>query len=345
MRYGNICIGLGLILFLLPALSSAQVKDTLFMINGQVLIGELKSIALGKVEFKSDDVTTASLKSNKIKTIIAISHLYRVETIDHFIFYTSLEKASEGYVLVNKVDTLMELAIDHISDLIPLRSQNAGLWRGTISSGYSYSKSSNIGQFNADVSLAYLRKKVENLFQGSAIITQTDTTLEVDNASASWLGSYLLTPTWEIIGLIKYQRNLELGLARRYQEGLTIGYDFLSSTVLDGTALSGAAISQERNTDGVKTSSQLEIPFIVIFDFFHFQKPDMTLNITQSLYAGVTQKGRFRQDGNISLNIKIITDFWINLKLYDSYDNQPPSGSSTKFDFGVAFGLSYKFSQ
>jgi len=71
----------------------------------------------------------------------------------------------------------------------------------------------------------------------------------------------------------------------------------------------------------------------------------MTLSMAQSLYGGLTELGRFRQDGQISLSWKIITDFSFSIKLYDNYDNRPPGENAAKVDYGVVFGLSYKFSQ
>jgi hypothetical protein len=183
------------------------------------------------------------------------------------------------------------------------------------------------------------------LTNGSVVTIQTDSTFELSNADQGILGSYLLTPLWEGIVLGNYQRNLELGLARRFQEGLAIGLSFLSSTNMRAKAISGIVLNQEKNTEGVETPTQVEVPLIVLFNFYHFRRPDMTLTAKQSFFAGITQAGRLRHDGEINLSVKIITDFSVNIRVYDHYDNQPPGETAEKIDYGVVFGLSYKFSQ
>ena len=335
-----VCLLLGLIT---SFTGLAQVKDTLILKNGQVLIGKLKSISLGKVSFDPDDIDIITIKVNRIQTIKAISHLYRLEMVNRRTIYTSLQSDDSGKVKISVEPGV--IPIEQISKLSPLRGKTGALWQGNISAGYSYSRSSGLGQFNSDYTLSYTSRRYGVLANGSVVTTQTDSTFELSNADQSFLGSYLLTPLWEGMVLANYQRNLELGLSRRYQEGLAIGLAFISSVNIRAKALSGVVFNQEKNTEGVETPTQVEVPLIVLFNFYHFRRPDMTLTAKQSLFAGITQAGRFRHDGEINLSVKIITDFSVSLRLYDHYDNRPPGETGAKIDFGVVFGLSYKFSQ
>ena len=341
----GIKLSLIIIANLFATIVSAQVKDSLYLSNGQLLIGELKSISLGKINFDADNLQVLNIKSDRVKTIQARSHLYRVQTIHRTIYYGNLLVGESGKVgLINK-DTLIQLGIDEIAVLLPLRGKTGSFWEGNASVGYSYTRSSGIGRFNSDYSVSYTTKKYLAISQGSIIFTQTDSTLEADNASALFLGSYIFNPVWDGSLFFNYQRNLELGLARRYQEGLGMGLTFLSKVHVRARAIAGVVFNQEKSTEDVYTPTQMEIPLIIAFSFFKFNKPDMTLGIRQSFYAGITQAGRFRQEGQLTVNWKIIGDLSINLQLYDNYDNQPPGLNAESFDYGVVFGLNYKFSQ
>ena len=323
----------------------AQDTDTLFLKDGQLLIGKLKTIALGKVDFEPNNIDEVSIKTNKIKTFRAVKHLYRLQTIRRQIIYTALEPAADGKVKISTGERGQELAIEDIEQLTPLRGKTGGLWQGRASAGYSYTRSSNIGRFNADATVGYSARKFEVIGKGSLITTKTDSSFAFENASASAYSSYLFNSRWRGLILLNYQHNLEQGLARRYQEGLAAGLSVISSTFIQGKIISGIVLSQEKNTEEVVTPTQMELPVIFLLDFFHFRNPDMTLNMTQSLYTGITQAGRFRQDGQINLSWKVISDLSISLQLYDNFDNRPPGVNAAALDYGVVFGLSYKFSQ
>src|SRR5687767_12029912 len=202
------------IFLLVVIIAYAQKKDSLYLTNGQLLIGELKSMSLGKINFDADNLQLLSIKSNRVKTIQARSHLYRVQTINRTIYYGNLLAGESGKVRIINSDTIMELRIDEIGVLLPLRGKTSSFWEGNASAGYSYTRSSSIGRFNSDYSVSYTTKKYFAATQGSIIFTQTDSTLEADNANVLFLGSYLFGPIWDGSVFFNYQRNLELGLAR-----------------------------------------------------------------------------------------------------------------------------------
>jgi len=330
---------------IMTSIAGAQLRDTLFFTNGQILIGELRSMSLGKANFDADKLQVLSIKADRLKTIHASANIYRLETINREIFYTYLLPGEDGKVQIYAYDTTINISIEDISVLYPLKGKSASYWQGKASVGYSYTRSSQIGRFNSDYSVGYTTKKIELASSGSVIITQTDSSFEADNANASLIGSYLFDPVWDVNVFFNYQRNLEQGLARRYQEGSGVGLNFVSAAHVRAKGILGVVLSQEKNTEDVYTPTQVEIPLIFIFDFFKFSKPDLTVNMRQSFFVGITQWGRFRQEGQLDITYKIITDFSINVQLYDNYDNQPPGTNSAKLDYGIVFGLQYKFSR
>lgn len=324
----------------------AQVKDTLYFRNGSILVGLLKSISLGKAVFDDDNMDILNIKVNKIRALVANTHIYRLETIDGRTYFTTLDLASEGRALIRDDNNQMaEIPFEDIRNLVPLSGTTGALWRGNASLGYSYSKSSGVGQLNSNFSLEYLAKKFEMQLAGSTIINQTDSTAELSNANGGIVGSYLITPVWETSVFLAYQRNLEQGLSRRYQEGVGGGANLFSTEYTRMKAITGIVFNQERSIEGIISPTQVDIPILLNFSFFRFSKPDMTITLKENFFIGVTQKGRVRQDGQFTMNVKVIQDFFINLQFYHNYDNQPPGENSQKIDYGVVFGLTYKFSQ
>ena len=180
---GRITVLLSIVaLFFFPD-AHAQTKDSLFLKGGQVLIGELKGFLLGKVEFDDDVVRVVTIKSSNIKTMKASLHLFQLETIYYDLYYTTVRPAQEGMVLINKDGQWQEISIEEISQIMPLKRKTGGLWSGNVTAGYTFTRSSDIGRFNADLELRWATRKFEVLTKGSLITTKTDSTSEIENAS------------------------------------------------------------------------------------------------------------------------------------------------------------------
>jgi hypothetical protein len=341
----KLCSIARLLLLLLPFSAATQVKDTLFFKNGDLLVGEIKSLSLGKIKFDDDNMDVLNIKITQIKTIQALTHVYRLETISEEIYYTTLEAAASGYVRIKVNGLPQDVRIEDISTLSSLKGKTGALWQGTVSAGYNYAKSTGIGQFNSTFTVDYLTKKWDLQANGSVIVNQTDSSFQIDNATSGLFNSYLFTPVWEASVFVLYQRNLQQGLSRRYQEGLGGGAKFISTNHMRAKLITGAVINQEKSVEGVSSPTQVDIPVIMTINFFRFNRPDLTINLTEDVFIGITKKGRIRQDGQLKLNWKLFNDFYLNIQFYHNYDNQPPGQDSEKLDYGVVFGVSYKFSQ
>ncbi len=334
--------------FLLLTISKTDAQtnwDTLFMKNGQVVYGEIKSISLGRVNFDAEDLSLMSLKYDKVKTIIATKRYYRIETTSHKEYFGKLKYSDkEGFVNISNIgknDTIL-LALSEISTLNYFSTKN-NIWEGKISAGYSYTKSSQIGRLNVDFSLKSIMKKGEFRTAGSTIITQDNGAWVRERESLSFNRDIYLNALWKAGVLLNYQRNLELGLARRYQEGVGVGYSFLSKSTMKGDIVSGLIVNQEKSSQNNQNVFTAELPILFNYNFFRFQQPKLSIYANESFYISLTQKGRVRQDGEIKIDWELIKDFSVSLKFYNNYDSKPASTVAGNFDYGIVFGLTYSF--
>jgi hypothetical protein len=317
--------------------------DTLFLQNGQVVFGELKSISLGKVKFDMKDLTITDIKMNKIKTISATSRLFRIETVNKQVFYSKLNPSKkDGYVLVGDSSGGAEVPLDYLS-IVYYYNAEKNIFEGNLSMGYNYTKSSDIGRFNLDATMSYIMKKFTLKNTISTIVTQENKQWIRDRESITLSGTYFANSKWKAIGLLNYQLNRELGLEYRFQEGLGVGYNIISTSQMRFFAISGIVINQEKSFEASVSNFTSEIPLVIDFEFFRFAKPEMSLSLNNSLFKSITQKDRIRLDGEIRYDWKVITDFSLNLKFYYNFDNQPLSGTGSTFDYGTVFGIAYKW--
>ncbi|MEN9684602.1 MAG: hypothetical protein RLZZ28_388, partial [Bacteroidota bacterium] len=233
-----------------------------------------------------------------------------------------------------------------LNEIIAASFYENGFWKrlsGNASLGYSYSRSSNIGRLNFDANVKFKAKNVEVNNGFSTILTSDGTNWYTERANAQTMASYLFTSRLTAFSLFNYQKNLELGIQRRFQEGLGVGYKLLVKSILQASAMTGIVVNQEKSTSGNSISGLYELPILFQFQLYKFTNPNITINLSQTGYVGITQKGRFREDGQLSVNWEIISDMNVGFTFYNNYDNQPPVQSSRKTDYSIAFTLGYKF--
>ena len=318
-------------------------RDTLFFNNGGKMIGKIKKIKLGVATFDPDDAGDITVQLRRIKTMSAVREIFRVETINGNALYGRLfSDRDSGYAkMINGFDTTM-IYLQDISVLYP--SGNAFLQRfaGNLGLGYNYTKSSNVGRLNYDGNITYTYKKEEITLAFSGIYTSNDSSFIRDNENFYIKNNYYFTPTWFATAFFNYQRNLELGLQRRYQEGVGVGNKFVTTQHIYAWVRSGIVINQEKSTENVTTGTLSELFGQIEFNFFRFTKPKIDLLMSQTFYYSLAQN-RFRNDGNTNMNWEIIKNFKISFEFYNNYDSRPPVEGSSKFDFGTLFGVSYYF--
>ena len=323
--------------------AKAQLKDTLYFFNSSVLVGELLNIKLGRVEFDADGVGVVKIKNKEVRTIRAIVNEFRIETTDGELLQGYLRSTrQEGKVIIHSLADSREIDVSNITSLARYGRTWKNGFSGGVSAGYTYTKSSRIGRLNFDGSVKYSAPKSEIKLAAATIITSDSIEIKRERDDVSLGYSYTLETLWSLGAGLRYQRNLELGLDRRFQEGLAFGRKFLVRRNQQAVLLTGIAINQERNLEGA-TSNNTEVVLQANYDLFSFEEPNLTISIVQTGYFSVTDKGRVRYDGNASSNWELISDFYLNLQFYHNYDTKSPETGEPNIDYGFVVGISYKF--
>ena len=319
-------------------------KDSLIFYRQQMLLGELLSIETGRVSFDSDDAGVLSVKNYKIKTMSASMHLYRIRTSDHRMVFGSIHKSSkDGHVKVRLPDDSVEVRITNIIELQRFDTRFKERISGKLAVGYNFTKSSDIGRFNFDFNIRYLAPIYESTLKASSIVTQNEGTFSRDIESITSSNLFNLSYRWVGAVLLSYQRNLELGILRRFQEAVLFGYNITNFNNRQLTTGVGIALNQELTGDNTSSRTLVEIPFVISFRLYQFRNPNIELHVDEKAYFGVTETGRVRNDANITIDWEVINDFTLGINLYSNYDNLSPETSTSNFDYGVVLNVGYKF--
>lgn len=339
----NKIILLGAIILITGRLYSQSLKDTIYFTNGSRIVGEIKKIKLGVMTFDPDDANDITVQLRKLKSFTAIRTVFRVETTDDKVYFGNLVPYSmDHFVRLVGSDSAV-FHIENITELYPYNRSFLQRFSGSVGIGFSYTRSSDFGQLNFNGKLKYTAQKDEISLSTSGIYSITDSTFSRDREDASVLYNHYFSPLWFVNTFLAYQRNLELGLQRRLQEGLGVGNKLLTTKHVYARAISGVVLNQEKNTENVSSGTLAELFAQLQFNFFRFTKPEINFAMSQAFYYSLSQNGRFRNDGETDLDWELIKDLKLNFTFYNNYDSQPPLAESRKFDFGIVFGVNYTF--
>ena len=330
-------------LLLISGTCFSQPRDTIFFKDGSVMVGKIKKIKLGVVTFDPANANDITVQLRVLKTMAATRTVFRIETVKGKVYYGQLLPQSDtSFVqLVDDKGTL-SLFLQDITVMSPSGEAFVQRFAGNLGMGYNYTKSSNFGRLNFDAALTYSYLKEQVSFSGSGIYTITDTAFSRDNERLSLKYNHYFTSTWFTTLLLNYQRNLELGLERRYQEGLGIGNKFITTKLVYAFARSGVVFNQEKSSENKTSGTLTELFAQLDFNFFRFTKPDVDLTMVQTAFYSLSQS-RFRNDGNTKVTWEAIKNFNLTLEFYNNYDSKPPVEGSSKLDYGILFGVSYSF--
>jgi len=102
-------------------------------------------------------------------------------------------------------------------------------------------------------------------------------------------------------------------------------------------------INQELSVENVKSGNLTEFFSQLQFNLFRFTKPEINIDFSETVFFGITEKGRIRNDGELDINWEMIDDLNLSLGFYTNFDNQPPGKGSITFDYGLVFGVNFKF--
>jgi hypothetical protein len=340
MKAITICIAL-----LFCGLARSQtVKDTLFFSNGSLVVGKLEKVKLGIVTFDPDDANNITVQLRKLKTMSAGRKIFRIETVSHRVYFgTIVCHPAKNTIYVATVSDTVALKLEDISVLYAFEKSLAQRFSGSVGIGYTYTKSSEFGRLNFDGKIKYTSRKAEISLGVSGIYTMYDSLLSREKEEVSTKLNYYFRRNWFATTFLVYQRNLELGLQRRYQEGIGIGNKFITSKHVYTWARGGLVINQEKSTDDVSSGVLSELFAQLEINFFRFEKPKINFLLAETFYYSLAQSGRIRNDGSISVTWEIFQDFNFSLEPYLNYDSKPPVEGSHQVDYGVVFGVNYTF--
>jgi len=329
-------------LLFLSQIALAQ-KDTLLFRNGSIIVGEVIKIQLGVITFDPDDANDITVQLRKLETIVANNKYYRIETVDHRVIFGKLNRGVKpGYVNVTFGNDTASLPLSYISNLYAVEKSFKERLTGNAGAGYSYTRSSRLGRLNLDFAARYATKKIEYSASASSITTIDTGYFSRDNEDAALSLNFYFHQRWFSWFGASYQRNIELGIKSRFQEGGGVGNKLLLTKYVRLMAFSGLVLNQETSLENKYSGILTEGVVGIRFNVFRFEKPELDIQTTQFGYFSLMQD-RIRYAGDISITWEMVEDLDLKLSFYSEYDSKPPGQETANTDFGTVISVAFEF--
>jgi hypothetical protein len=314
--------------------------DLVYLNNGDRITGEIKLLDRGILQLGTNDIGTIKIEWEDVDSLIS-SYQFRVEDREGAKYFGSLALARAGRLRVQ--DAPEGILQPDVVGIVPLE---ASFWQqldGSISLGFSYTKSSGFAQLTSDINVR--RRTPTRLLEldMSSIATaeENEETQRREDLTVSY--SRLFEGPVFAVASGAAQSNDELGLDLRVLFGAGLGLALVKTNSQDLVSTLGLSVNREWSGTDSDEDYHLEGFLSAEHSVFRYDYPKTDITTEATLYPSLTSWGRVRAEVDISASREIVSDFMFVLSFYESYDNEPPDEGATKNDYGVVTSVGWSF--
>jgi hypothetical protein len=314
--------------------------DTGELVNGNRVSGEIKGLENGVLKYSTDSMGTVGVEWQDV-TLLDSSYSYRIRTTSGKRFFGTLDDTEKGFIRVVHAAGQEDIPADQVVGIVPIEDSFEERLDTTLSLGYSDFKSSDSRTFTAGLQMLYADAYSTNELVARSIVSENKD--DTNRSSRVQLSRRRVRdkPTdftytggsWESID--------ELGLDYRLALSMGLGRLLIDTSRSQLSLTLGAQGLTEENSAGVNTES-LEGLGIVRYALWSFGDTDVDLTTNWRLYPGITESGRFRSDGDLTLSWEIINDLELSISAFGNFDNQSDD-TSDDYDYGIITGVDWEF--
>ena len=342
MRFKYLPIYLCLIGLVYSVDSFASKIDTIYFQNGDRITAEVKSLENNQLKLSTEDAKTINVEWNKVDSVKILNNM-RIVLDDGRILYGKILNAGEAgkcNIWSSEGDPLL-LELVHIVSLSPLKKQFFQRLTGSLSTGFSYVKASQVMQMNFDGSIEYQAEKNTVQLSYSGIFSQDPESGYSQNQDGGATLFRLLANNWFLVSSLSLESNTELELDLRTTLALGGGNSVISTNF---TRLNTAVgLQATRENSGGDNQNNLESFVVANYKVFIYDDPEVSFDLSAQLIPSLSTLGRVRTSISTNLKWEVFSDFYLKWTLYFNSDSQPLSETAEKYDWAVTLlGLEYK---
>jgi hypothetical protein len=331
----------------LPLAAGAAPKtDVIVLVNGDRLTGEIKSLEHNRLKFSTDHMGTVYIEWDKVARLQSDQYLL-LERQDGLRYYGQLKPGTEdGRLQVDRGDAqaMPEIvAMVSVIRAVPIEGgEFIDRLDGYVSAGLDIAKANDRRSMDFAGGLSSRTREREWAFDGSVNLTDDSTGDTSERYDAGLQYRQFRERRDFYLGFAELSRNTELDLNLRTLAGGGYGQYFVQTNTAEWVGGLGLAYSNEHYT-GEEQFNSIEAVFYTTFSIFRYDFPETDIGGTLSLLPSLTKSGRYRTEGDLHAKYEFVDDLYFELRLWGSFDSDPPIAGATRSDYGLVTSLGYSF--
>lgn len=330
---------------LLPICLIAQKTDKILLDNNDWITGEIKQLDYGKVSFKTSAAGTIQIKWDHIHQIKSDKYFeISVGRGEKYFGSIDVTEDDEKYkLLVIQDEDEVVLDMNRITELTQIKNRFWTRIDGNLDLGYSYTKGSDVKQWNSSFRVDYRPTNSLTTLTGNSIYTLQP---ERDPTSKQDFGlsyKYFFNGNFAYSGFGSLQQNSELGIDLRSSIGAGMSKNWLRSNIQRFITTLGVLVNQERGSDDSESSTNYEGLVRLEYRIFRYRDPEINVTSYLDFYPSFTVPDRYRTDLDVQIKYELFNDFYLGISFYHNMDTKPPASASSTSDWGITTSIGYKF--
>lgn len=326
----------------LPQPAGAQQTDVLLVRNGDRLTGEVKRLAAGRLDFKTDATKTIPVFWDHVTQLVSGNFFEVVLSSGQRRFGALLEPDGPGVLRVGQGDVWEDVPLHRVASIERLRQTFWQRIKISIDAGFSFTQADKRAELNLASNAQYRTRKWRLESRFDSLFRRQESGVDFDREDIGVSAVRFFSARWLAITGASAQRNTELAIQRRFISFAGGGYHLVRTVEHDLIATAGLAVSSERFTDGRGPTESVEAVFAVGYDLFALGGKDFTARFSAIVYPSLSVARRFRSELSLDLRREVLNDLYVSLRGLHSTDNAGEGGvATTDFNATLAVGWSW----
>jgi len=316
--------------------------DTLIFENGNIIVGEIKSMDKGVVQVETDySDSDFKIEWSRVKRIETENRFLITLSHDTLKYYGYLSSPADFKVNIISADsTIVEFDIYNIVFLRPLKE---GFWDrlfASIDIGFSLAKARSLHQLTIRSNIGYRTNRWVASASFNTLRSKQEEVEPISRSEADYDYVYVLPRRWYSIATVSFLSNTEQKLDMRMNAQLGMGRYLIRTNSM----YLGAKLGFNRNIEyySNETEDRFTWEGYLGAELNLYDVGDLDLLIFSMVYPGVTEKGRWRSDSSLDVKYDLPFELYIKLSVSLNYDNRPAEDAS-ETDYVFQSGIGWEW--